>query len=110
MLRLIVLFIFFGFISLTAIAAIVSIGVENLNGKKTIVHKLEPKETYFSLGRKYNVSPQSIIQFNSNKSLQIGAIVKIPTDRPFTDVSISNINSSQQTSQSLTEKDRKSVV
>jgi LysM repeat protein len=103
MLRLIVLFIFFGFISLTASAAIDSIGVENLNGKKTIVHKLEPKETYFSLGRKYNVSPQSIIQFNSNKSLQIGAIVKIPTDRTFTDVSISNINSNQQTSQSSSE-------
>jgi LysM repeat protein len=103
MLRLIVLFIFFGFISLTASAAIDSIGVENLNGKKTIVHKLEPKETYFSLGRKYNVSPQSIIQFNSNKSLQIGAVVKIPTDRPFTDVSISNINSNLQTSESSTE-------
>lgn len=60
MLRHIVLFIFFGLTSLTASAAIDSIGVENLNGKKTIVHKLEPKETYFSLSRKYNVSPQSV--------------------------------------------------
>lgn len=103
MLRHIVLFIFFGLTSLTASAAIDSIGVENLNGKKTIVHKLEPKETYFSLGRKYNVSPQSIIQFNSNKSLQIGAIVKIPTDRSFTDLIASNTNNSQQTSQSSSE-------
>jgi LysM repeat protein len=103
MLRHLVLFIFFGLTSLTASAAIDSIGVENLNGKKTIVHKLEPKETYFSLGRKYNVSPQSIIQFNSNKSLQIGAIVKIPTDRSFTDLNASNINSVQQTIQSSSE-------
>jgi LysM repeat protein len=103
MLRHLVLFIFFGLTSLTASAAIDSIGVENLNGKKTIVHKLEPKETYFSLGRKYNVSPQSIIQFNSNKSLQIGAIVKIPTDRSFTDLNASNTNSVQQTSQSSSE-------
>lgn len=103
MLRHLVLFIFFGLTSLTASAAIDSIGVENLNGKKTIVHKLEPKETYFSLSRKYNVSPQSIIQFNSNKSLQIGAIVKIPTDRSFTDLIASNTNNSQQTSQSSSE-------
>jgi len=103
MLRHLVLFIFFGLTSLTASAAIDSIGVENLNGKKTIVHKLEPKETYFSLGRKYNVSPQSIIQFNSNKSLQIGAIVKIPTDRSFTDLNASNTNSVQQTNQSSSE-------
>ncbi|WP_291402314.1 LysM peptidoglycan-binding domain-containing protein [Daejeonella sp.] len=103
MLRHLVLFIFFGLTSLTASAAIDSIGVENLNGKKTIVHKLEPKETYFSLSRKYNVSPQSIIQFNSNKSLQIGAIVKIPTDRSFTDLNASNTNSLQQTIQSSSE-------
>ncbi len=103
MLRHLVLFIFFVLTSLTASAAIDSIGVENLNGKKTIVHKLEPKETYFSLSRKYNVSPQSIIQFNSNKSLQIGAIVKIPTDRSFTDLNASNTNSLQQTIQSSSE-------
>jgi LysM repeat protein len=85
MLRHIFLSIFIALIGLTANAAVDSIGVENLNGKKNIVHKIEAKETYFSLGRKYNVSPQSIIQFNSNKSLQIGAIVKIPTERPFTE-------------------------
>ena len=58
-----------------------SISVENLNGKKTIVHKVEAKETYYSIGRKYNVTPQSIIQFNSNRTLQIGTILRVPTDR-----------------------------
>ncbi len=60
-----------------------SISVENLNGKKTIVHKVEAKETYYSIGRKYNVTPQSIIEFNSNRTLQIGTILRVPTDRSY---------------------------
>ena len=60
-----------------------SVGVENLNGKKIILHKVEPKETYFALSRRYNVKPNLIIQFNNNIVLQPGAIVKVPTDLPF---------------------------
>lgn len=90
MLRQLIYTIFFALLSLTASAAIDSIGVENLNGNKTIVHKVEPKETYYSISRKYQVSPQSLIQFNSNKSLQIGTIVKVPTERPFVEVSVSS--------------------
>ncbi len=67
----------------TASAAIDSMSVENLNGKKSIVHKVEAKESYYSIARKYQVSPQSIIQFNSNRSLQIGTILRVPTERPF---------------------------
>ena len=72
--------------SITAFAAapIDSIGVENLNGKKVIVHKVEPKESYYSISRKYKVSPQSVIDFNSNRPLPIGIVVKVPTDRAFT--------------------------
>ncbi len=58
-----------------------SISVESLNGKKTIVHKVEAKETYYSIARKYNVTPQSIMQFNSNRTLQIGTLLRVPTDR-----------------------------
>lgn len=83
-------------------ASIDSIGVENINGKKNIVHKIEAKETYFSLGRKYNVSPQTIIQYNNNKSLQIGAIVKIPTDRPFVESTLTNNSNQTETNQSNT--------
>lgn len=90
MLRHLVLSIFLALLVLTASAAIDSTGVENLNGKKTIIHKIEAKETYFSLSRKYNVSPQTIVQFNNSKSLQIGAIVKIPTDQPFMEGSAPN--------------------
>jgi LysM repeat protein len=58
-----------------------SIGVENLDGKKVILHKLDPKDNYYSIGRRYGVSPKIIIQFNKNANLQIGHIIKVPTER-----------------------------
>ncbi|WP_374951772.1 LysM peptidoglycan-binding domain-containing protein [Mucilaginibacter sp.] len=58
-----------------------SIGVENLNGKKVILHKLDPKDNFYSIGRRYGVSPKSIIQFNNNPKMAIGAIIKVPTER-----------------------------
>lgn len=60
-----------------------STGVENQNGKKVILHKVDPKETYYSLGRKYGVSPKVIIQYNNNASMSIGKVIKVPTERPF---------------------------
>lgn len=66
-----------------------SIGVENNNGKKLIIHKIEPKESYYALGRKYNVSPKDIIAFNDNKALSPGAIVKVPTQRSFIETAYS---------------------
>lgn len=60
-----------------------SVGVENTNGKQVILYKIGPKETYYQLGRKYNVPVQKIIDFNSSRALQPGIIVKVPTDRPF---------------------------
>ena len=66
-----------------------SIGVENKDGKKVIIHKLDPKDNYYSLGRKYKVSPKVIMQFNNNAPLPIGGIIKIPTDRPFIEPSAS---------------------
>ncbi|MCX2484356.1 LysM peptidoglycan-binding domain-containing protein [Pedobacter sp. MR2016-24] len=61
-----------------------SIGVENLNGKKLILHKIVAKDTYYSISRRYNVSPKDIMTFNDNKYLQIGVIVKVPTQEAFT--------------------------
>lgn len=60
-----------------------SVGVENQNGKKIILHKLDPKESFYSLGRRYNVSPNAIIDFNKGAKMQIGDIIKVPTDLPF---------------------------
>lgn len=96
MLRHLVLSISFAFIACTASAAIDSVSVENLNGKKNIVHKVEAKETYYSIARKYNVTPQSVIQFNSNRSLQIGTILRVPTERPFTETTTVSAGSKQE--------------
>jgi LysM repeat protein len=60
-----------------------SIGVENENGKKVILHKIEPKESYYALGRRYNVSVQLIMDYNKSILLQPSAIIKIPTQRDF---------------------------
>lgn len=64
-----------------------SVGVENQDGKKVILHKLDPKDNYYSIGRRYNVKPGEIIKFNNNAPLKIGGIVKVPTDRPFVESS-----------------------
>jgi LysM repeat protein len=60
-----------------------SVGVENQNGKKVILHKIEPKDTYYAVGRRYDVKPNLIIQFNNNLVLHPGAVIKVPTDIPF---------------------------
>lgn len=60
-----------------------SIGIENLAGKKIILHKIEPKETYYSLSRRYNIAPKTIMDFNNNVPLGIGAVIKIPTEQEF---------------------------
>lgn len=70
-----------------------SIGIENKDGKKVILHKLDPKDNYYSLGRLYKVSPKTIMQFNNNAALVIGNVIKVPTDRPFLE---SSYNTPQQ--------------
>ncbi|WP_461790922.1 LysM peptidoglycan-binding domain-containing protein [Pedobacter sp.] len=67
-----------------------SIGVENNNGKKLIVHKVDPKESYYSISRKYNVNVKDIQSYNNNASLQIGLIIKIPTEIPFNEKTNNN--------------------
>jgi len=61
-----------------------SIGVENYKGKKVILYKVEAKETYYSIARKYNVPYNTVMAFNDNQLLQPGAILKIPTQVAFT--------------------------
>src|SRR6202012_34971 len=70
-------------VSVFAKSAADSIGVENQGGKKVILHKLDPKDNYYSIGRRYNVSPKTIIAFNKNAKMTIGNIIKVPTERPF---------------------------
>ncbi len=60
-----------------------SIGVENQNGKKVVLHQVVAKDTYYSIARRYNVVPKDIMAFNDSKFLSIGLIVKVPTNQAF---------------------------
>ncbi|PWS29245.1 hypothetical protein DHW03_05340 [Pedobacter yonginense] len=73
-----------------SVAVTDSIGVENNNGKKLIVHQAVAKDTYYSIARRYNVSPKDIMAFNDNKYLKVGVIIKVPTNIPFTSTGMSN--------------------
>src|SRR5471032_271153 len=59
-----------------------SVGFEVVNGKKVIHHKADPKDNYFSIGRRYNVKASDIIQYNNNAPVRIGEIIKVPTNQP----------------------------
>lgn len=61
-----------------------SIGVENNKGKKVIIYKVEAKETYYSIAKKYNVPYKEVMEFNDSQLLQPGITLKIPTSIPFT--------------------------
>lgn len=58
-----------------------SIGVENSNGQKIIIHRLEARETYFGLSRRYRVPVKDIIDANGNKALKIGDTVRVPSGK-----------------------------
>lgn len=86
-----ILLFFFVLIASTSVFAgnlIDSIGVENVDGKKVILHKIEAKETYYALGRRYNLSPAVIMDYNGNITLHPGDVVKIPTNQSFVSKSV----------------------
>lgn len=74
-----------------------SVGVENQDGKKVILHKLEPKDNYYSISRRYNIKPGVIIQYNSNASLRVGQIIKVPTEQPFVSTTVQTNNTAAVT-------------
>lgn len=57
-----------------------SVGIEEVDGKKYIIHKVADNETLYSLSRRYNVSIYQIIENNppTEFGLEIGTLVKIP--------------------------------
>lgn len=57
-----------------------SIGVETINGKLFVIHKVDEKETLFAISRRYHTTVDAIVQYNSGASagLEIGQILKVP--------------------------------
>lgn len=90
-----------------------SIGVENNNGKKLIIHKVDPKESYYSISRKYNVNVKDVQAYNNNAALQIGSIVKVPTEIPFnqkTTASVPTITSNSFFDYTVVAKDNLNLI
>ncbi len=68
-----------------AASLIDSVGVKNNDGKKMVQFKVKAGDTYYSIGHRYNIKPETLMKFNGSKkqTLSIGAIVNVPTDQPF---------------------------
>ncbi|MES2418245.1 MAG: LysM peptidoglycan-binding domain-containing protein [Bacteroidota bacterium] len=88
-----------------------SIGVENNKGKKVIIYKVEAKETYYSISKKYNVNYKEVMEFNDSRFLQIGVTLKIPTNLPFsTAAPVLAISSSDLTEYTVKPKDNLNLL
>jgi LysM repeat protein len=57
-----------------------SIGVETINGKVFVIHKVDEKETLFGISRRYRTTVDAILEFNAGAKdgLDIGEILKVP--------------------------------
>jgi LysM repeat protein len=57
-----------------------SLRTEVIDGKTFIIHRVESKETLFSISRKYGVALLAVVESNSgaDSGLEVGALVKIP--------------------------------
>ncbi|MEP6617353.1 MAG: LysM peptidoglycan-binding domain-containing protein [Ginsengibacter sp.] len=68
--------------------------VEGTSPQLYLVHKVEPKENFYSIGRLYNISPKEIAPFNNllfEKGLAVGQTIKIPlTETNFLQYASSN--------------------
>src|SRR5690606_19569823 len=58
-----------------------SIGTEIVNGEVYIIHRVESKDTYYALGRRYKAQVNAIMSANNKKNLKPGDTVKIPTGK-----------------------------
>ena len=58
-----------------------SIGTEVLNGEIHIIHRVERKETYYALSRRYQIPVNRIMEVNNKKDLKPGDTIKVPTGR-----------------------------
>lgn len=61
-----------------------SIGIETINGKTFVIHKVEDKETLFAISRRYRTTVDAILQYNTSagSGLEVGQILKVPYTRP----------------------------
>src|SRR3546814_12494918 len=67
------------------------------------MHKVTPKETFYSIARHYNVHPRYLIRFNTHiDGLQIGDTVRMEIDRMNTFQNLVLVPENDQTAQETT--------
>jgi LysM repeat protein len=74
------LVVILGFLFFDSPAKLDSLGVETINGKMFIIHKVDEKETLYGLSRRYGTPVESILEYNAGAKagLEVGLILKIP--------------------------------
>src|SRR3546814_527448 len=76
-----VLIAFFSAGTVSAAETTDSLGIGVYKGRKVVMHKVTPKETFYSIDRHYNVHPRYLIRFNTHiDGLQIGDTVRMEID------------------------------
>jgi len=57
-----------------------SLGIQTIDGKVFVIHKVDEKETLFSISRRYGASLDEVIKYNptADAGLAIGQILRIP--------------------------------
>lgn len=65
----------------SSFAVLDSVGQEIIDNKVYIIHKIEPKDTYYKLSRVYGIPVKTIMDINNKKNLRVGDLVKVPTNR-----------------------------
>jgi LysM repeat protein len=88
------LFVFIGFTFFNSTVDKDSIGVETVNGKVFVIHKVDEKETLYAISRRYGASIDDIKQYNASAStgLEVGQILKVPYTPKHPKVASGNIH------------------
>jgi LysM repeat protein len=74
-------------------------------------HKVEPKESLYSIGRKYKVHPRELAEYNNitlSEGVQIGQVIKIPSKKkmePLGDENASETKSAKQEKKEIKNED-----
>ncbi len=87
-----------------------SIGTEIINGQFYIIHRVEPKDTYYGLGRRYGAPVNSIMSANNKKSLKPGDTVKIPTNRQATAAAVAPPVAAQPIKNAVPQSEQQEVL
>lgn len=61
-----------------------SVGVETIDGKLFVIHRVDDKETLFGISKRYRADIDDILKYNQTVAdgLEVGQIIKVPYTKP----------------------------